>query len=118
VAFVDLFMISGSAKWLIMAPIFVPMFAEVGFSPALTQMAYRIGDSCTNIISPICYYLPVIIGLMEQYRPAGNTRPVGIGTTISLTLPYFVVYLVLFTIQIVIWYVLKIPFGPGAPAVM
>lgn len=112
-AFVNLFMISGSAKWLILAPIFVPMFSVVGFSPALTQMAYRIGDSSTNIISPLSYYMPVIIGLMEQYRPKGNTQDVGIGTVISLAMPYSIAYLVCFTSQLIVWYLLNLPLGPG-----
>lgn len=116
--FVNLFMISGSAKWLILAPIFVPMFSVVGFSPALTQMAYRIGDSSTNIISPLSYYMPVIIGLMEQYRPEGNTQDVGIGTVISLAMPYSIAYLACFTIQLIIWYVLKLPLGPGTMPIL
>ncbi|MCD7953017.1 MAG: AbgT family transporter [Synergistaceae bacterium] len=116
--FVNLFMISGSAKWLILAPIFVPMFAVVGFSPALTQMAYRIGDSSTNIISPLSYYLPVVIGLMEQYRPKGNTQSVGIGTVLSLTMPYSLAYLLVFGIQIVVWYMFNIPLGPGTYPIM
>ncbi len=112
--FVNLFMISGSAKWLILAPIFVPMFSVVGFSPALTQMAYRIGDSSTNIISPLSYYLPVVIGLMEQYRPKHETRDVGIGTVLSLAMPYSIAYLICFTVQIIIWYLFNLPLGPGA----
>jgi aminobenzoyl-glutamate transport protein len=116
VCFINLFMISGSAKWLILAPIFVPMFSVVGFSPALTQMAYRIGDSSTNIISPLSYYLPVVIGLMEQYRPQNQTKAVGIGTVISLTMPYSIAFVVCFTIQLVIWYFLNLPLGPGAPS--
>lgn len=116
--FVNLFMVSGSAKWLILAPIFVPMFSVVGFSPALTQMAYRVGDSSTNIISPLSYYLPVIIGLMEQYRPVGNTQDVGVGTVISLAMPYSLAYLACFTIQLVIWYLLKLPLGPGVMPVL
>lgn len=113
-SFVNLFMISGSAKWLILAPIFVPMFSVVGFSPALTQMAYRIGDSSTNVISPLSYYMPVIIGLMEQYRPENNTQEVGIGTVISLAMPYSLAYLACFTMQLVVWYLLKLPLGPGS----
>lgn len=70
--FINLFLTSGAAKWLILAPIFVPMFAVMGFSPALTQAAYRIGDSSTNIISPLYYAIPVCIGLMEQYRTEKN----------------------------------------------
>lgn len=116
--FVNLFMISGSAKWLILAPIFVPMFSVVGFSPALTQMAYRIGDSSTNIISPLSYYMPVIIGLMEQYRPQGNTQDVGIGTVISLAMPYSLAYLGCFTLQLIVWYLLNLPLGPDVMPVL
>lgn len=112
--FVNLFMISGSAKWLILAPIFVPMFSVVGFSPALTQMAYRIGDSSTNVISPLSYYLPVVIGLMEQYRPKGNNQDVGIGTVLSLTMPYSIAYIICFSAQLIVWYLFNIPLGPGA----
>lgn len=111
--FINLFMISGSAKWLILAPIFVPMFSVVGFSPALTQMAYRVGDSSTNIISPLSYYLPVIIGLMEQYRPKGHDKDVGIGTVISLTMPYSIAFVICFTLQLVVWYLFDLPLGPG-----
>ena len=117
-SFVNLFMISGSAKWLILAPIFVPMFSVVGFSPALTQMAYRIGDSSTNIISPLSYYMPVVIGLMEQYRPKDNTQDVGIGTIISLELPYSIAYLICFTAMLIVWYLLRLPLGPGAMPIL
>lgn len=116
--FVNMFMISGSAKWLILAPIFVPMFSVVGFSPALTQMAYRIGDSSTNIISPLSYYLPVVIGLMEQYRPKGNDQSVGIGTVLSLTMPYSIAYIIVFTLQLIAWYLLHLPLGPGTYPMM
>ncbi len=110
----NLFIMSGSAKWLILAPIFVPMFSIIGFSPALTQIAYRIGDSSSNIISPLSYYIPVIIGLLEQYKPEGNKQSVGIGTVISLEMPYTIAYLICFSIQLIIWYLLKLPLGPGA----
>lgn len=115
---VNLFMVSGSAKWLILAPIFVPMFSVVGFSPALTQIAYRVGDSSTNIISPLSYYMPVIIGLLEQYRPQGSNQEVGIGTVISLTMPYSIAYLLCFTLQLIVWYLLKLPLGPGVSPVL
>lgn len=115
VTFLNMFMISGSAKWLILAPIFVPMFAGVGFSPALTQVAYRIGDSTTNIISPLSYYLPVMIGLLEQYKPKDETE-VGIGTVISMAMPYSLFYLVGFTVLLVVWYLVGIPLGPGVAA--
>ncbi len=111
-SFLNLFMISGSAKWLILAPIFVPMFSMVGFSPALTQIAYRIGDTTTNIVSPLSYYIPVIIGLLEQYRKEGD-EPVGIGTIISLEIPYSLAFLVCFSLQVIVWYLLNLPLGPG-----
>jgi aminobenzoyl-glutamate transport protein len=114
-AFVNMFIVSGSAKWLILAPIFVPMFYRIGFSPALTQMAYRVGDSSSNPISPLSYYLPVVIGLLEQYRPKNKeNEEIGIGTVLSMVLPYTVVFLIAFTLQLIVWYLLKLPLGPGA----
>ena len=114
VTFLNLFMMSGSAKWLILAPIFVPMFAQVGFAPALTQVAYRIGDSTTNIITPLSYYLPVIIGLLEQYRKESDPD-VGIGTVISMAMPYTIFYIMGFTALLIVWYLLGLPLGPGTP---
>jgi aminobenzoyl-glutamate transport protein len=111
--FVNLFITSGSAKWLILAPIFVPMLSMVGLSPAATQLAYRIGDSSTNIISPISYYVPVIIGLIEQYKSEEEKNTTGIGTVISLTMPYSLAYLVSLTALLIVWYMLKLPLGPG-----
>jgi aminobenzoyl-glutamate transport protein len=111
--FVNLFITSGSAKWLILAPIFVPMFSIVGLSPAATQLAYRIGDSSTNIISPISYYIPVIIGLIEQYKSEEEKNTTGIGTVISLTMPYSLAYLVSLTALLIVWYLLRLPLGPG-----
>lgn len=113
VAVANLFLVSGSAKWLIFAPIFVPMFYEVGFSPALTQMAYRIGDSVTNIISPLSTFIPVVLGIMEQYNPKKET--IKMGTYISLMLPYSVAIFIVYTLQLVIGMLLKAPLGPGAP---
>ncbi|MCT4595526.1 MAG: AbgT family transporter [Anaeromicrobium sp.] len=108
----NLFITSGSSKWLILAPIFVPMFYMMNISPAATQMAYRIGDSTTNIISPVSAYLPVILGLMEKYRSKGQN--IGIGTVISLTLPYSIVLVICWMIFFSIWLLLGLPMGPGA----
>ncbi|TCO70738.1 AbgT family transporter [Marinisporobacter balticus] len=116
-SFVNLFMISGSSKWLILGPIFVPMFAMLGLSPAVTQLAYRIGDSSTNIISPLSYYIPVVIGLMDQYKTDENEKN-GIGTVISLLMPYSLAYLVGFTLLLIGWYFLKFPIGPGTSIFM
>jgi aminobenzoyl-glutamate transport protein len=112
VAFINLFIVSGSSKWIILAPIFLPMFSVVNFSPALTQVAYRIGDTSTNIISPLSPYIPVILGLLTQFNP--EKKEVGIGTYISLMLPYSIAYLIVLSVQLVIWMLLKLPLGPGA----
>jgi aminobenzoyl-glutamate transport protein len=109
----NLFMTSNSAKWLIMAPIFIPMLSMLGISPAGVQATYRIGDTCTNIISPIDYYVPVIMGLLAMYRPAD--RKVGLGTVISLGLPYSLVFMAGLLALLCVWYALRLPLGPGAP---
>jgi len=113
-AFVNLFTISGSAKWLVLAPIFIPMFAILGLSPALTQTAYRVGDSCTNIISPLSPYIPVVLGILDQYKKKEDP-PAGFGTVISYALPYSIAYLIALTILLCVWILLSLPVGPGAP---
>jgi len=112
VAFLDLFIMSGSAKWLILAPIFVPMFAQIGLSPALTQLAYRIGDSPINSITPLSYYLPVVIGLLEQYKKEGDPQ-VGVGTVISMSMPFTIFYFIGFIGLLIIWYFAGWQIGPG-----
>lgn len=111
--FLNLFLTSGSSKWLILAPIFVPMFSIMNFSPALTQLAYRIGDSTTNPISPINYFLPMLIAIIQQYK--GEDEDVGMGTVISMTLPYSIVFFISLTLLLVIWMLLGLPLGPGTP---
>ena len=112
VSLLNMFMTSGSAKWLILAPIFVPMFSVVNFSPAFTQLLYRIGDSVTNPISPVNFFLPVIIGLMEQYR--GKNEPeVRLGTLFSMTVPYSISFLIALIVLLVGWMILGLPIGPG-----
>lgn len=109
-ALANLFMGSASAKWALMAPIFVPMFMILGYSPELTQIAYRIGDSVTNIISPMMSYFALIIAFLQRYEPKA-----GIGTVISVMLPYSVVFAIGWSVLFVIWLVLGLPIGPGAP---
>lgn len=109
-AFLNLFMGSASAKWAIMAPIFVPMMAKAGVHPALTQVAYRIGDSSTNIITPLMSYFAVIVAFMQKYD-----EKKGLGTLISTMLPYSIAFLIFWTLFLVIWMLLGIPVGPGAP---
>lgn len=112
VAFLNMFLTSGSAKWMILAPIFVPMFATVGFSPALTQMAYRIGDTSTNPIAPINYFIPIIIAIMERYKE--GDEEIGIGNVISMTLPYSIGFLIVLTILLCLFMLFGLPLGPGA----
>lgn len=109
-AFINLFMGSASAKWAIMAPIFVPMMVEMNISPALTQVAYRIGDSSTNIISPLMSYFAMIVVFMQKYD-----KDKGLGTLISTMAPYSVAFLISWAILLVIWMLLGLPLGPGSP---
>jgi len=110
--FLNLFMGSASAKWALMAPIFIPMFMllEQPLSPEFTQVAYRIGDSTTNIIAPMMSYFALIVAFMARYD-----EKAGIGTVIATMLPYTVVFLIVWIIMLVIWVLLGIPVGPGAP---
>ncbi|MBP2078017.1 AbgT family transporter [Oceanobacillus polygoni] len=107
-AFINLFIAADSAKWAIMAPVFVPMFMQMGISPEVTQVAYRVGDSSTNIISPLMPFFPLVVAFAQRYGKQN-----GVGTVISLMLPYSITILICWTIFFVIWYVLGIPVGPG-----
>jgi aminobenzoyl-glutamate transport protein len=109
-AFINLFMGSASAKWAIMAPVFVPMFMLLGYTPELTQAAYRIGDSSTNIISPMMTYFALIVAFVARYDPKA-----GIGTVIATMLPYTVAFIIVWTLMLVVWMLLGLPVGPGAP---
>jgi len=109
-AVANLFMGSASAKWALMAPIFVPMFMILGYSPELTQIAYRIGDSVTNIISPMMSYFALIIAFLQRYEPKA-----GIGTVIAVMLPYSIVFMIGWTLLFSVWLLLGLPIGPGAP---
>jgi aminobenzoyl-glutamate transport protein len=108
-AFVNLFIGSASAKWLIIAPIFVPMLMQLGISPELTQAAYRVGDSSTNIITPLMPYFPLIVVFCKRYYTGA-----GIGTLISLMLPYSIALLVGWTTFLMIFWGLGLPLGVQA----
>lgn len=110
--FVDLFMMSGSAKWLIMAPIFVPMFGLLGYEPALTQAAYRIGESITNPISPLQYYVPVMLGIMSKYIK--DDSKTGMGTLMATQMPFAIWFLIAWTAWLLVFVLLDLPLGPGA----
>lgn len=107
-AFINLFMGSASAKWAIMAPVFVPMFMQIGFSPEFTQAMYRIGDSSTNIISPLMSYFAFIVAYSQKFGKEN-----GMGTLISTMLPYSMCFLVGWTILLMVWYFAGLPIGPG-----
>jgi aminobenzoyl-glutamate transport protein len=107
--FINLFMGSASAKWAIVAPVFVPMLMLLGYTPELAQAAYRIGDSVTNIIAPMMSYFALIIAFVQRYD-----RKAGIGTVVATMLPYSMVFLACWIILLVIWMLLGLPLGPGA----
>ncbi|MCB0736963.1 MAG: AbgT family transporter [Bacteroidetes bacterium] len=108
-AVINLIMGSASAKWGLMAPVFIPMFMLIGISPEMTQVAYRIGDSVTNIISPMMSYFALIIAFMQRY-----VKDAGIGTIIATMLPYSVVFFIAWVAFLIIWILLGIPLGPDA----
>ena len=107
--FINMFMGSASAKWAILGPVFIPMFMLLGYSPELSQAVYRIGDSVTNIISPMMSFFALIIVYFEKYD-----RKAGIGTLISTMLPFTIVFTILWSILLIIWVLLGLPLGPGA----
>ena len=108
-AFMNLFMGSASAKWNILAPVFVPMFMLLGYSPELCQLAYRIGDSCTNIITPMMTYYAVIIIFAQKYD-----KKAGIGTITATMLPYSFTFLIVWTLLFIIWLLAGLPIGLSA----
>lgn len=109
IAFINLFIAVDSAKWAMMAPIFVPMFMNLGLSPELTQAAFRIGDSTTNIITPLMPFFVLIVAFMQRYD-----KGLKIGSVVSIMLPYTVAFLISWAALISVWYVFDLPLGPGA----
>ena len=109
-AFINMFMGSASAKWAIMAPVFVPMFMFLGYHPALTQAAFRIGDSVTNLITPMMSYFALIVAFAQKYD-----ENYGMGTIISTMLPYTFFLTIFWTLLLIVWMLLGLPLGPGGP---
>lgn len=117
-SFLNLFLTSGSTKWLVLSQIVVPTFALLNISPAYAQLAFRIGDSATNIVSPVQNLIPVVLGLLADYEAEGKLKlkegeKLGFGTVFSLTIPYSVAILITLVIAMIIWYLLDLPIGPG-----
>ena len=108
-ATINMLMGSASAKWAILAPIFIPMFMIMGYSPELSQVVYRIGDSVTNVISPMMSFFALIIAFIQKYEPKA-----GIGTIIASMVPYSVAFLLVWIILLVAWLLLGFPLGPDA----
>jgi para-aminobenzoyl-glutamate transporter family len=105
-AFVNLLVGSASAKWALIAPIFVPMLMQLGISPDLTQAAYRVGDSVSNIITPLLPYFPLVVVFCQRY-----VKNTGIGTLVSMMLPYSVIFLVSWSIFLLLYWWIGIPLG-------
>ena len=108
-AFINIFIGSSSAKWAIMAPVFVPLMMQLGYSPELTTLAYRIADSTTNIISPLMPYFAIVIAFAQKYD-----KNVGIGTLISTMLPYSIAFFIIWVVMLFIWMLTGYPIGPDA----
>ncbi len=105
----DLFLGSASAKWAILAPVFVPMFMLLGYSPELTQAAYRVGDSVMNVVTPLASNFPLVLMFAQRYEPKA-----GIGTMVALMLPYSLCFMVGWTFLLILWTWFGWPLGPGA----
>jgi aminobenzoyl-glutamate transport protein len=108
---VGIIMPQAIAKWALLAPIFIPLFLRLGIEPQSVLAAYRVADSPMNIFTPIMAYFPLIVVFAARYD-----RNSGIGTVIALMLPYFLIMTVVWIVFFILWYVLGIPMGPGAPA--
>lgn len=110
VVIIDLIMPGVIPKWAILAPIFVPLFYRLGIAPQTVIAAYRVGDGPVNVITPLMVYLPFIVLVCQKYR-----KKAGIGTVVSMMLPYTFIVLITWTLFYILWYVLGIPWGPSAP---
>lgn len=110
-ALLNLFIISGSSQWTLMAIVFVPLFALLGFEPAFTQAAFRIGDSATQVITPLNPYMIVLLSFVRRYEPSA-----GLGTVMARMVPFVVPFMVVWTLILTALYRLGLPFGPGTTA--
>jgi aminobenzoyl-glutamate transport protein len=109
-AIVNFIMPAAIAKWAILAPIFIPLFLRLDVAPQTVLAAYRVGDSPSNVITPLMAYFPLIVIFTQRYK-----RDAGIGTVVAMMLPYVIVLSVVWTIFFIAWYLLGIPLGPGSP---
>ncbi|WLD93594.1 AbgT family transporter [Alkalihalobacillus sp. AL-G] len=107
-AVLNLIIFSGSAQWALEAPVFIPMLMLLDYHPAFIQAAYRIADSSTNIITPLNPYILIVLAFMREYD-----KKAGLGTLISLMLPYSIIFYAIWLVLLIVFAVFGIPFGPG-----
>ena len=107
---VNFIMPASIAKWAILAPIFIPLFLRLDVAPQTVLAAYRVGDSPTNVITPLMAYFPLIVIFSQRYK-----KDAGIGTVVSMMLPFVLAVTVAWTLFFAVWYLLGIPLGPGSP---
>ena len=105
----DLFIGSASAKWSALSPVVVPMFMLLGISPEMTTAAYRMGDSYTNIMTPLMSYFPLVLAFARRWDAS-----FGVGSLLALMLPYALSFMVVGIAMTVGWVALDLPLGPGA----
>ncbi len=110
IALLDIIIPGSLPKWAIFAPVFIPLFIRLDVAPQTVLAAYRIGDSPMNVVTPLMVYLPFIVIVAQRYQ-----KQTGLGTIVSLMIPYSLILLALWTILFVIWFLLGIPLGPGYP---
>jgi len=112
-AFVNLFIGSASAKWAILAPIFVPMMMLLDYHPAFTQMIYRVGDAITNPITPMFPYFALVLSYAQKYD-----KKIGIGTFISTLVPYSLAMGIGWVVMLIVWFLIGLPVGPDGPIML
>lgn len=107
-ALVNLFIGSGSTKWLLMGPIFVPMLMQLNIHPAFAQAVYRLGDCSTNHLTPLFAYFAILLTTAQKYD-----KNAGMGTLFSAMIPYSLTFLAVYAVQIIVWMTLNLPLGIG-----
>jgi aminobenzoyl-glutamate transport protein len=107
---VDFIMPAAIAKWAILAPIFIPLFLRLDVAPQTVLAAYRVGDSPANVVTPLMAYFPLIVIFARRYK-----KDAGIGTVVSMMLPYVLILSAIWTVFFIAWYLVGIPLGPGSP---
>src|SRR5699024_2139290 len=106
----NLLITSGSAQWALQAPVMVPMLMQLGYHPGFIQAAYRIGDSSTNIVTPLFPYMPIVLAYIKRYD-----KDAGIATYVALMLPSSIALFITFNLRLYVFVFFGIPFGPGVP---